>query len=157
MGIAISLQSYLDDSGVCYDTMRHPSTMQSTSTAETAGIPGDQLAKGVLVKYRNGYLLAVVPASRHVALDELGALYERPVGLATESEISDIFRDCDVGAIPPLARAYGLEAVIDDRLERVDDIYFEGGDHCTLVHVNGSDFNRLMADAQHADISARIG
>jgi Ala-tRNA(Pro) deacylase len=155
MGIAIALKRYLDGRGVPYEVVPHERTVQSSTTAEAAGIPEGNLAKGVLVKYRNGYILAIVPASRHVALDELGALYERQVGLATEPEVASVFPDCDLGAIPPVAGAYDLEAVMDDSLEGFNDIYFEAGDHCTLVHVSGRDFHRLMADVPHAHISAQ--
>jgi len=46
-------------------------------------------------------------------------------------------------------------AVMDDRLEGFNDIYFEGGDHRTLVHMTGAEFHRLMADVPHALVSDR--
>ena len=52
--------------------------------------------------------------------------------------------------MPPVAGAYGLPAVMDDRLEGLHDIYFEGGDHRTLVHVTGREFHRLTANVPHA-------
>ena len=66
-----------------------------------------------------------------------------------------IFNDCEPGSVPPVAAAYGLDAVMDDRLGGLSDIYFEGGDHCTLVHLAGRDFDRLMADIPHARIGER--
>ncbi len=155
MGIALSLKDYLDDHGLSYDVMVHQRTARCASTAQAAGISQDSMAKGVLVRYSNGYILAIVPASRDVAMKELGALYERPVGLASEMEVASVFRDCDVGAIPPVGEVYGVQTVIDDRLEDYKDIYFEGGDHRTLVHMNGRDFRQLMAGVPHADISVR--
>ena len=155
MAIALSLKQYLDGRGVSYDVVAHEQTLRSTSTARAASIPEDNLAKGVLIKYRNGYILAIVPASHHVRLDELAALYERQVGLATEAEVAKIFKDCDTGAVPPVADAYGLEAVMDDSLEGFNEIYFEGGDHRTLVHVRGREFHKLMANVPHATISER--
>lgn len=155
MGIAISLQKYLDGRGIDYDTVSHEPSSRSTASARAANIPEDNLAKGVLIKYRNGYILAIVPASHHVRLEEIGALYERQVSLASESEVTRIFADCELGAVPPIANAYGLEAVMDDRLEGFNDIYFEGGDHRTLVHVRGRDFHKLMPNVPHATISER--
>jgi Ala-tRNA(Pro) deacylase len=153
MSIAISLQKYLNGRGVPYDVVPHARTMTSSKTARAAGIPEDDLAKGVLVKYANGYILAILPASRHVSLEEIEALFERRVSLATEDELRDVFRDCEVGAIPPLANAYGLEAVMDESLEAAKDVYFEGGDHRSLVHLKGRDFTELMAEVPHAHIS----
>jgi Ala-tRNA(Pro) deacylase len=45
--------------------------------------------------------------------------------------------------------------VCDDSLAGQPDIYLEGGDHCTLVHIRGEDFRRLAAAAQHARFSDR--
>lgn len=155
MSIAYSVQQYLEGRGVSYDVMPHEYTVSATATARAGCIPEDNLAKGVLVRQKDGYLVVVVPASCHVQLAELGRWLSQPVGLATEAEVNAIFGDCIGGSVPPTAGAYGLPAVIDDRLEGFNDIYFEGGDHCTLVHLTGREFHRLMADVPHAHISAR--
>lgn len=155
MGIAISLQQYLDGRGVPYDVMTHPRTTSSLATAHVSAIPEDNVAKGVLIRRKDGYLLAIVPASCHVQLNELGRWLDQPVGLATEEEVAAVFGDCEPGSVPPVGGAYGLPAVMDDRLEGYRDIYLEGGDHCTLLHLSGRAFHRLMADVPHALIGER--
>ena len=145
MGIAISLQKYLNGRAVAYEVMAHHRTNTSLATAHASSIPEDNLAKGVLIRRKDGYLLAIVPASCNVQLDEVGRWLKQPVGLATEEEVATIFGDCESGCVPPVAGAYGLTAVMDDRLEGFNDIYFEGGDHRTLVHMTGAEFHRLMA------------
>lgn len=155
MAIALTLQKFLEGRGVSYDVLPHDRTLRSSSTAEVSGIPNCNLAKGVLIKRKDGYMLAVVPASNHVQLDELGSWLKQPVGLATEAEVAKVFSDCDLGAVPPVGGAYGVQAVMDDALEGFHDIYFEAGDHRTLVHVTGRQFHDLMADVPRAHISAR--
>jgi Ala-tRNA(Pro) deacylase len=155
MGIAITLQHYLDGRGVPYEVMTHERTTSSAATAHASAIPEDNLAKGVLIRRKDGYLLAVVPASCHVELVELGRWLDQPVGLATEEEVAALFSDCEAGSVPPVAGAYRLPAVMDDRLEGFSDVYFEAGDHCTLVHVTGREFQRLMVNVPHAAIAAR--
>ena len=152
MGIAMTLKQYLEDHGVDYDLTTHEETGCSSDTAEAGRVPGDQLAKGVLIKRAKDYLLAVVPASRHVALPALGEWLRQPVCMATEKEIGALFSDCDRGAIPPVGAAYGVKAVVDDRLEGQPDIYFEAGDHRTLVHLTGEQFHRLMEKVPHERI-----
>ena len=56
--------------------------------------------------------------------------------------------------MPPVGTAYGLRAVVDEILDGQDDIYFEGGDHRTLVHVTGAQFQRLMEKVPHERFSA---
>ena len=63
MGIAISLQQYLDGQGVPYDVTTHERTLSSSETARASSISEDDLAKGVLVRREDGYLLAIVPAA----------------------------------------------------------------------------------------------
>jgi len=155
MGIAISLQKYLNGRAVAYEVMAHHRTNTSLATAHASSIPEDNLAKGVLIRRKDGYLLAIVPASCSVQLDEVGRWLKQPVGLATEEEVATIFGDCESGCVPPVAGAYALTAVMDDRLEGFNDIYFEGGDHRTLVHMTGAEFHRLMADVPHALVSDR--
>jgi Ala-tRNA(Pro) deacylase len=155
MAIALSLQQYLDGRGVPYDVTTHDRTLRSSDTAQASAVPEYNLAKGVLIKRKDGYLLAILPATCHVQLGAIGACLRQPVGPATEAEAANIFGDCELGAIPPVAGAYGLPAVMDDSLEGMNDIYFEGGDHRTLVHMTGRDFRRLMARVPHASIHER--
>lgn len=153
MAIAMSLLKFLNSRSVPYDLVAHPRTTRAAASANASGVSGDELAKGVLVKYANGYLLAIVPASRQVSLEAIAAVFERPVSLATESELPEIFTDCELGAVPALSEAYGIEAVMDECLEEPREIYFEGGDHRSLIHVNGRVFTELMAGVLHAHIS----
>ena len=149
MGIAISLQQYLDGQGVAYECVEHRRTGSSASSAEASHVPADSLAKAVVLKRRDGYILAIVPASRQVRLDDVGGWLHQTVGLATQEEIVPLFPDCAPGAVPPIAAAYGLRSLIDESLEGRSDIYFEGGDHRTLVHLSGEQFHKLMAKVPH--------
>lgn len=156
MAIAQSVQQFMYRRDVTYDVATHDKTGCSPATAREGAVPMVNLAKGVLVKRREGYLLAIVPATCQVQLSAVGSWVGQPVGLATEAEVSAIFDDCDPGSVPPVAGAYGLLAVMDDRLEGLQDVYFEGGDHCTLVHVNSREFHRMMLGVPHARIGVEI-
>jgi Ala-tRNA(Pro) deacylase len=153
MGIALTMQEYLEDNHVPYDVARHGKTGSSAMTAEASHVPGGGLAKGVVLRWDGSYLLAVVPASRHVDLEKVGALVGERVELASEDEASALFPDCDTGAVPVLGAPYRIACVVDDRLERRDEVWFEGGDHRTLVHVSGDGFGRLMYGIPHGRIS----
>jgi Ala-tRNA(Pro) deacylase len=73
-----------------------------------------------------------------------------------EDELSGLFIDCEPGALPPLGEAYGVVAIVDQSLIGAQDVYFEGGDHCALVHVSGNDFLKLMGDAPRDRISHHL-
>ncbi len=64
-----------------------------------------------------------------------------------------MFGDCERGAIPPIAEAYGLDAIIEPSICDQPDVYFEGGDHATLVRVSQAQFAALIGAAPHVRIA----
>jgi Ala-tRNA(Pro) deacylase len=154
MAVAITVQQFLEDRGIDYEVLTHAHTVSASRTAQKSHIPGDRVAKAVVLKADADYLVAVLPASHHVDLGQVGGWLGRSVGLATESEASGLFPDCALGAVPPVAAAYGIEAILDDSLTRQSEVYFEGGDHSSLVHVSADQFSDLMGDARRGVFSA---
>jgi Ala-tRNA(Pro) deacylase len=153
MTIATTLEQYLTNQGIAYDLLPHSPTQSSMRTAQASHVPGSCLAKAVVVKQGRGYLLAVIPASRHLRLDDLSGLLNCELELATEQEIETAFPDCARGAVPPIGAAYGLGMIVDDSIGGQPEIYFEGGDHETLVHLSGPEFARLTAGTPHGQFS----
>jgi Ala-tRNA(Pro) deacylase len=153
MAVAITLQQYLDDRGVEYDVLVHSHTVSASRSAQKSHVSGDKVAKAVVLKSEEGFLVAVLPASHHVDLGQLQGWLDRPVALATESEASALFPDCALGAVPPVGAAYGVEAILADDLAEQPEVYFEGGDHASLVHVSAAQFHDLMAGARRGQFS----
>ncbi len=149
MAIAPAVEDFLEQQSIEYDIVRHPRSVSSTRIAQVAHIPGDQLAKSVLLEDEYGYLIAVIPATHRLDLGKLHRQLERRVGLAIEREVTELFRDCDPGAIPPLGLAYNVDTIIDDALLAQSEVYFEAGDHEALVHVSGNTFAAMMAGVPH--------
>ena len=152
MAIASTLQKYLSDRGVTYDVVVHEPTGSSTGTAEALTSPGTT-AKGILLRDRQGYWLAVLPASRHVRMSDLKTDLGERIDLASEEEIAEVFRDCARGAVPPVGACYGLDVIIDTSIDRQPDLYFEAGDHATLIHLSEAEFARLNEQARHGSFS----
>jgi Ala-tRNA(Pro) deacylase len=159
MSIANKLQHYLKEHDIHYRLIKHPHTGSSMESAEKAHIPGDSLAKGVLLAtVDDGYRLVVVPSDYHIKLDALQSLLNQNVEMATESELKTCFPDCEVGAVPPLGHVYGIMTLWDPKtsLGSEEKIYFEAGDHEHLVAVSGAHFHELMAPAERAEFSYHI-
>ena len=152
MSIAAMVQTCLSEAGVQYEIIEHPRTSNSTHTAEAAHVSGAWLAKSVVIEDGERYLMAVVPATHHVDLGALHRRLGREIGLATEEEVAKLFADCEPGAVPPFGQLYGIETILDEAFVEAADVYFEGGDHRALVHVNGGDFLKLMGDVPRARI-----
>ncbi len=146
MTIAATVSDYLAEHDVPYDILAHAHTATSGESAEASHVPGARLAKTVVLEDEQGYLMVVVPSCRRVDLGELHRQLNRNLGLATEGELGRLFRDCEIGALPPLGPAYGVETVVDDAIAEQPDIYFEAGDHEQLIHVSAEVFQTLLGD-----------
>jgi Ala-tRNA(Pro) deacylase len=153
MAIGKRLKHYLDSEKIDYDLVSHPRTMTSSESAQMAHISGEQMIKSVVIHHELGYLLAVVPCTHRIDLGTLQNLVGTRLGLASETETSAIFSDCGLGAIPPVGTAYGVDVILDDSLNDVPEVYFEGGDHRTLVHASGEAFQSMMKDARRGRFS----
>ena len=110
------------------------------------------VAKAVLLDTADDdRLLAVLPSDRRVELSELRAELGRKPRLSDEAEVGKLFRDCELGSVPPVG--YGVTTIVDDTLESQPDVYFEAGDHKSLVHMQGAEFSRLTQNARHGRFS----
>jgi Ala-tRNA(Pro) deacylase len=152
MAIARRLQWYLDQLALSYELVRHAHTETALDSARAAHIPSGKLAKCVLLEDERGYLLAILPASCRLDLDEIEGQVHRKLELASESEVGELFGDCEVGALPATGGVYNVPTLVDDSLLRLPDVYFEGGDHEELVHLSGTAFRALLAQSRHGRI-----
>jgi len=154
MALAYTLASCLSSKNCRFDIVRHPYSLSSMATAEAAHVPGDRLAKTLLLEDESGYVAAVIPSSHHLLLAAICEQTGRKLVLADEDEIREVFKDCDLGAIPPVA--YGMHTYLDDILLKQPDIYFEAGNHQELVHMSINQFADLMADAERGHFARRV-
>ena len=150
MNTAKTLREFLSDNHLSYECVCHKHTGSSLSSAAAAHVPGQKVAKSVLLRDGTQYLLAVLSVSRRVLVGQLHRILKRQIGLATETETGDVFYDCEPGAIPPTGLLYGVDTWVDEDLLDLPDIYFEAGDHEQLVHTNQGEFRKLMGDSTRA-------
>jgi Ala-tRNA(Pro) deacylase len=137
------VEQFLCEQRVAFESLVHPPAFTAQKRAKFLGIPGQRVAKCVLLHGPAGYVLAVLPATQHVdtaaLADDLGA----PVRLATEEEIAEVFRDCEWGVVPPFGRLYGLNSVLEDTLPGDALLVFEGNSHVEALRLRCRDFERL--------------
>jgi Ala-tRNA(Pro) deacylase len=156
MSIANRISRYLAEQEADFDILGHPHSATSMETAQVAHVSGDRIAKSVLLGDDRGYLLAVIPASSRVDLGELHRQTSRNLGLVTEYELGALFDDCEPGAVPPFGNVYDIDTIVDESLVEQSDIYFEAGDHESLVHVSAETFENLLADARHSEFTRHV-
>ena len=156
MAIAYTVEDYIVQHGIKYDVVSHPHSHNSMETAELAHVPGERLAKSVVLEDNNGFVMAVLPSTCHIKLRKVNRALKRKLRLATENELPMLFADCERGAVPAIGLAYGMTTVVDDSLADQPEIYFEAGDHEKLIHMEKQDFMALMDRAGHARFAAHM-
>jgi Ala-tRNA(Pro) deacylase len=140
------ISKFLDSQHVSYQSHKHSPAYTAQGTAQAQHLSGKRLAKVVMVVADNNKLImAVVPASHRVDLDQLGhCLNSQWIRLATEEEFKDIFPECEVGAMPPLGNIYHLDVWIDETLKSNPNISFNAGTHAETIEMSFADFERLV-------------
>jgi len=148
--ISSTLNEFLKQQEVAFELIPHPHTGSSMDSAQQAHVPGNRLAKAVVLKGDGNYSMVIVPSVEHVDLAVLREQLGTGLELATEFELGELFPDCDVGAVPPIGPAWGMDTYLDECfLANDEEIYFEAGDHEDLVRVSGDQFRKLLGDARH--------
>ena len=152
MRMAKTVQTSLDKAHCEYDIVSHPHSASSLETARLAGIPAERVAKSVILDDQHGhFLMAVLPASRHLDLSKVRSSGEWQV--SRESNLPHLFDDCERGAVPALGESYGLDVVIDPLLTRQKDIYLEAGNHNYLLHMSMPEFLKMVPHAEVRELS----
>jgi len=144
MSISRTLNAYLDRERVHYDVLSHPEAFRALAIAQTLHTPGKEMAKVVIVKVQERFVMTVLPASWNVDLHRLRTVFAtHRVRLATEDEIIGLFPDCELGAMPPFGNLYGLPVYVDQSLTEDEEIVFQAGSHSEAIRMRYWDFASL--------------
>ncbi|HPX56001.1 MAG TPA: YbaK/EbsC family protein [Syntrophales bacterium] len=139
------LREFLDNQGIKYVTIRHSTAYTAQEIAESAHLPGKEMAKTVMVKIDGKMAMIVLPATRHVDFDLLKAVVSsKNVVLADESEFKDRFPDCEIGAMPPFGNLYDMDVYVEKSLADDEYICFNAGSHTELFRLAYRDYERLV-------------
>ncbi len=145
MSIHRKLQAVLDSYQVSYEALPHSETYTAQETAEVQRIPGDKLAKVVMVKKENGTpVMLVLPASYHVNFAWLREVLGTRATLEEEREFRGLFPECEIGAEPPFGNLFDLDTVVDTSLTKDDEIVFNAGSHYQTVKMRYDDYARIV-------------
>ncbi len=140
----MNVQQFLERREVSFSTLQHEPTFDAQHLAQSVHVTGEAVAKAVLLRADDGYVLAVVPATHIVDLKlAKKALGCAVMALATEKECGSHFTDCDLGALPPFGSHYGMRTLVDASLMADDEIVFEANTHREAIRMRAYDFKWL--------------
>jgi Ala-tRNA(Pro) deacylase len=143
-GIA-AVTSFLDGTDVGYEVLEHRPTFSAATEARAAGAEPREAAKTLALHDRDGYRMAVIPATHRLDLHRVRELLGATshLRLATEDELAHDFPMFDVGAMPPIGAMMPMPEVIDIHLLYHEQIVCAGGDHRHALRIDPRDLVRL--------------
>jgi Ala-tRNA(Pro) deacylase len=136
------VETLLEIEGLRHRSVRHFEAFSALEAAVASRIPGEEMAKAVVLRdYGGRYLMAVVPATCDLDLEALAeASGHDQLALATEKEVARLFPDCDSGAVPPFGALYEIPTFLDLCLCEGPEVYFTAGSRRELVGMRMADF-----------------
>jgi len=144
MAIPQRIRDYLDSQNVPYETLHHTQAFTGQEVAHSLHVSGKKCVKGVVVEGDSKPVLAVIPASHRLHLPELRAALEvSQLEMLHESELTRLFPDCDLGAVPPFGNLYGVDVWVDRAVADAEEIIFCAGTHEDCIRMRYSDFAKL--------------
>ncbi len=139
------LKAFLDENDVRYITIKHSKAYTAQEVAAKTHVSGKEFAKTVIIKVDGKMAMAVLPASYEVDFRLLKQLFgSEQVSLASESEFSYSFPDCELGAMPPFGNLFDMEVYVAESLAEDYQIAFSNCSHSESIKMSYEDFERLV-------------
>jgi Ala-tRNA(Pro) deacylase len=134
---------FLRGRSIWFESLLHSPASSSTRRAHNVHIPGRRVAKTVLVKAGDRFVVVVLPSTMKIDLVRLGAVMGLPAAdlrLATGDELLGIFTDCEPGVVPPFGGLYDLATVFDASLVEVGELVFGGNTRHEGLRMHSRDY-----------------
>jgi len=122
----------------------HSIAFTAVDIAKSVNIHSRELAKTVILNVDGKFAMAVVPANYKVNLDILRQTLDTDnIKLADETSFSHLFKDCELGAMPPFGRLYDMDVYVAESLSEDENIAFNAGSHLEVIQMAYKDYEAL--------------
>ena len=140
-----AIHEFLRSAHIPYTVVPHRPAFTAQAEAAAARVPGRDWAKVVACFIDGEPVEAVIPAPALVNLDRLLELASgREIRVADEAELSRLFPECEVGAMPPFGPLYGHTVFVDAVLALEPEIVFNAGTHREAIAMRWNDFVKMV-------------
>jgi Ala-tRNA(Pro) deacylase len=140
----MKLVDLLNARQVSFERLKHPTTFGAQRVARTLHVRPREMAKTVLLRTGEGYVITVLTANQRVDLEKVReCLGDDWVEVASEGEMTRVFPDCETGAMPPFGSLYNVQTLVDESLAEDEAIVFEGHNHEEAIRMAYKDFEAI--------------
>jgi len=153
MTLGKKIAKYLDDAKYKYELVEHKTTYTAWDTSQTERVKPQEVAKALVMKADNDYVLALIPANRNLDKQKLLKIINS-IRKKTETKNAkkiDFAKEAwmkknllgKVGATPPFGKLVGLEIYADNLLLKNKKIYLGSGEYTLSIRVNTSQYLKI--------------
>ena len=119
------LVAYLERNGIAHEIVQHPAAFSAHGVATAVHVPDKTIAKTLIVQAGDRHVMVVLPADHRLDDHALKtALGVKHLSLAREEDLTSLFPDCEIGAMPPFGNLYALPVFVDSSLTEDEEILF---------------------------------
>jgi Ala-tRNA(Pro) deacylase len=147
-----TLVEQLEQAHIPYQLIPHRRTDTAVAEAEALHVDPSQVAKTVVLSTPDGFVRAVLPASKRLDVRKVRELLgTNQVNLATEEMLAGAYPRFELGAVPPFAGAFGDRTLIDLKICESESVLLEAGTHEQSLRLKTADLVAL-SEARLADL-----
>jgi len=142
MAVAKNLEKYLKQSKTKYKILEHRKVFTAFDATQTQHLKLIEVAKGVLLKGKKLFYLAILPAGTNCDFKALSKLASDKLSMAKEKDIAAKLKT-KVGLIAPFGTLYQIPSFIDKKLLKNKKIILPAGSYTESVELSLKDYLKL--------------
>ena len=151
-----TLFDYLDSLQINYQVINHPVTRTLEQAAEVCDIPKNKLLRVVILSEAKKLFMAILPQDRFLDFSLLCKSLNREFNPAPLAVVEAIFEQCEPHSYPPAPKYFYMDSILDNSVLDLDEVYFEPGNHQTLIKMKCSDYLQLLRNIWQGNFSEPI-
>jgi len=140
MPIPKKVEDYLNKANKAFETVSHKTVYTAYDLAKTLKKDLKSIAKALLVRADNEYVIVVLPSSSRINLQKLKtALKAKKVTIPGEKVMKEAFK-VKPGAITAFGGLHKVKTVVDKGLIKTKDVIVQAGSFTDSVRIKVKDF-----------------
>jgi Ala-tRNA(Pro) deacylase len=153
MALAKKLIKYLAENKYKYELIEHKTTYTAWDTAQTEKVKPQEVAKALVLKADNDYLVALLPSNRNLDKPKLLKIINgqkkklkekacKKIDFAKEAWMKKNLLG-KVGATPPFGKLLKMEIYLDNLLAKNKKIYVGSGEYTESLRIDVGQFLKI--------------
>lgn len=149
--------NYLQKNQVKFEVIEHRQVFTAHDLAMTLHLQHSQIAKSLLMKADNDFILAILPADKNLDMKKLAKLVAaKKISMPKEKVMTEKFK-VKPGALPAFGGLYKLPVFVDKLVMKQKKILVSAGSFVDSILINPKDYVRLeMATLGNFSVSKKF-